>query len=362
MNTQIGSRLSAPSPRTGSSCALGGGDVRRVGLGRRRRRPGRPALRPRGRRVAARRPPVRRRRWWPASRPAASAAGRLAGVAAEAERGASLLQRFSRCSGISVTASCHDRRGDHVGDAGNLGAGAAIATGDSAPTRRVPTGRTTCARSRAHVGERDDGGGRLHDLSTRPTGDAVHETRASVTSVADDSLRRTTHRPRRKGRRQRDASPSTILQVARHRTWPSSSSFFVTIAHDAGRHPVRQAPARRHAALVGRGDDRRGLRLRRDVPRLRRRAPPVDRPRRQEPRLDQATSIIYGPGGILKPQAAGGWIPITLQYEAVRDIVVVAHPRRTSSGSSSSCGAGGRSAARPSPAPRSPRAPTAVRW
>ena len=37
--------------------------------------------------------------------------------------------------------------------------------------------------------------------------------------------------------------------------------------------------------------------------------------------------ILYGPGGILKPQSDGGWFPITLQYEAVRDIVVVAHPR-----------------------------------
>lgn len=34
-------------------------------------------------------------------------------------------------------------------------------------------------------------------------------------------------------------------------------------------------------------------------------------------------NIIHGPGGILKPQSAGGWNPITLQYEAVRDIVVV---------------------------------------
>ncbi len=33
--------------------------------------------------------------------------------------------------------------------------------------------------------------------------------------------------------------------------------------------------------------------------------------------------IIYGPGGILKPEAEGGWLPLTLQYEAVRDIVVV---------------------------------------
>jgi hypothetical protein len=35
------------------------------------------------------------------------------------------------------------------------------------------------------------------------------------------------------------------------------------------------------------------------------------------------TRIIYGPGGFLKPQTAGGWNPITLQYQAVRDIIVV---------------------------------------
>ena len=33
--------------------------------------------------------------------------------------------------------------------------------------------------------------------------------------------------------------------------------------------------------------------------------------------------LIYGPGGILKPESAGGWKPITLQYEAIRDIVAV---------------------------------------
>lgn len=33
--------------------------------------------------------------------------------------------------------------------------------------------------------------------------------------------------------------------------------------------------------------------------------------------------MLYGPGGILKPDSAGGWNPITLQYEALRDIVVV---------------------------------------
>ena len=35
------------------------------------------------------------------------------------------------------------------------------------------------------------------------------------------------------------------------------------------------------------------------------------------------TNIIYGPFDILKPEPLGGWNPITLQYEAIRDIVVV---------------------------------------
>ena len=35
------------------------------------------------------------------------------------------------------------------------------------------------------------------------------------------------------------------------------------------------------------------------------------------------TNIIYGPFDILKPEPLGGWNPITLQYEAIRDIIVV---------------------------------------
>ena len=35
------------------------------------------------------------------------------------------------------------------------------------------------------------------------------------------------------------------------------------------------------------------------------------------------TRIVMGPWDILQPQSLGGWNPITLQYEAVRDIVVV---------------------------------------
>ena len=66
-----------------------------------------------------------------------------------------------------------------------------------------------------------------------------------------------------------------------------------------------------------------GLRLRRDVPRLRHRAQPVDQPRRP------ATSAGHGQAHRrprrhpASSQADGGWFPFTLQYEAVRDIVVV---------------------------------------
>ena len=56
------------------------------------------------------------------------------------------------------------------------------------------------------------------------------------------------------------------------------------------------------------------LRLRRDVPRLRHRAAPMDRPRRQEPRVESRPHRD-GPGGILKPQALGGWMPLTINYE-----------------------------------------------
>ncbi|WP_420451532.1 hypothetical protein [Ilumatobacter sp.] len=33
--------------------------------------------------------------------------------------------------------------------------------------------------------------------------------------------------------------------------------------------------------------------------------------------------LIAGPGGILRSEAQGGWLPLTLQYEAVRDTLVV---------------------------------------
>lgn len=35
------------------------------------------------------------------------------------------------------------------------------------------------------------------------------------------------------------------------------------------------------------------------------------------------TKLVFGPGGIIKPQAEGGWFPFTMQYEAIRDVIVV---------------------------------------
>ena len=33
--------------------------------------------------------------------------------------------------------------------------------------------------------------------------------------------------------------------------------------------------------------------------------------------------LVYGPGDILKPQAEGGWLPVTINYQTLRDIVAV---------------------------------------
>jgi hypothetical protein len=35
------------------------------------------------------------------------------------------------------------------------------------------------------------------------------------------------------------------------------------------------------------------------------------------------SKLLFGPFDILKPKAAGGWFPMTLQYEILRDTVVV---------------------------------------
>ena len=88
--------------------------------------------------------------------------------------------------------------------------------------------------------------------------------------------------------------------------------------------PVRQAPSEGHAGHVGRGDARRGLRLRHDVPRVRHRARTMDRPLRRRPRLVDEELHHLRPGR--HPEAArrsAATFPFTLPYEAVRDIVVV---------------------------------------
>ena len=35
------------------------------------------------------------------------------------------------------------------------------------------------------------------------------------------------------------------------------------------------------------------------------------------------SKIVFGPFDILKPKAFGGWFPFTMQYEAIRDTIVV---------------------------------------
>jgi hypothetical protein len=37
----------------------------------------------------------------------------------------------------------------------------------------------------------------------------------------------------------------------------------------------------------------------------------------------RADRIVYGPSDALRPQTDGGWLPFTLTYQAVRDIIVV---------------------------------------
>jgi len=37
----------------------------------------------------------------------------------------------------------------------------------------------------------------------------------------------------------------------------------------------------------------------------------------------RADAIVYGPGNVLRPQADGGWLPVTITYQAVRDIIAV---------------------------------------
>lgn len=33
--------------------------------------------------------------------------------------------------------------------------------------------------------------------------------------------------------------------------------------------------------------------------------------------------IVYGPGDILKPEASGGWLPFTISYQTIRDLIAV---------------------------------------
>ena len=37
----------------------------------------------------------------------------------------------------------------------------------------------------------------------------------------------------------------------------------------------------------------------------------------------RADAIVWGPANILRPQSEGGWLPLTITYQVVRDIVAV---------------------------------------
>lgn len=37
----------------------------------------------------------------------------------------------------------------------------------------------------------------------------------------------------------------------------------------------------------------------------------------------RADKLVFGPGDILKPQAEGGWLPFTLTYLVIRDLIAV---------------------------------------
>ena len=105
-------------------------------------------------------------------------------------------------------------------------------------------------------------------------------------------------------------------EVAGHERRLPRPRVFVTLGADVGRHPLRQAPSARHPvswgeAMIGSVYAFGVMFLAFGV------VPPMDRPRGQGPRLD-APHIVYGPGGILKPQTAGGWNPITLQYSGAQ--------------------------------------------
>ena len=92
--------------------------------------------------------------------------------------------------------------------------------------------------------------------------------------------------------------------------WPGVNQAFLVVVHRArsccrSRSSRTASAARSMRRSTGaRRCSRVDLHLRRAVPRVRRRAPPVDQPRRQEPRLVAGQAAV-GWGGFLKPRVAG---------------------------------------------------------
>ena len=110
--------------------------------------------------------------------------------------------------------------------------------------------------------------------------------------------------------------------------WPGVNQAFIVSIDRRPRvvvrhHPLRQASPRRRALRLGPSGPRGHLSLRCAVPRVRCRARTSGSATPTRTSGGRADKLLVGWGGFLEPQSQGGWNPITLQYEAVRDTVVV---------------------------------------
>ena len=291
---------------------------------------------------------------------------RRAGVAAEPERGAPIPRALQQVFGDLGHWACDVRRRRDPArtrsDSARLSHHDRRATGapkSCPPSPARPDGRL---RSRAHLS-----GDRVADDTVVPDCTSSHDVRCEYGSCRDVHERRSieptarrssvrpserTYRPTTPAERQPPArcSPSTSCKwpgvnvaVPACRSSARSRSRLAVIPYGK-RRPVGK-PVSWGEAMLG-----RGLRLRRDAARLRHRAPPVDRPRRPQPRLDTRTRSSTARAASCKPQTRRRVEP---DHAAVRGGPRHRRrpdPRHLLRPASSSSGAGGRSAAtRPQP-------------
>ena len=298
MNTHSGQDAERDHGPHGDLLArLVGGDDRDVGLGAAAGRRARP--RPCGAATARR---GRRGRW----------RGRRQRAAAGASAAASppwpwrAWLRFSRCSGISVTA-VNDRRRRPVSgkSAGTI----------SRPARAVVHEFTTAVVPRSGVVDRR--------RDTRPRAGSSRRVLAdelvSTPGCGGYSLCSSS-----RGR----AAELLIAFETNVLKWPGMNvaflfSFFLATGLALLVIPYAKRRPKGTPTIVGRGDARRPSSSSASCS-----SPSAWCPHQFIDHADKdlgwnKNNIIYGPGDILKPQALGGCFPFTMSYEAIRDIVVV---------------------------------------